>query len=77
MIVYVFQNGDTDLFAYSADKTGANIPPRDARYVWFLRGTRTDLQSLPTPEAAHILADLIQLGFHLFKSNAEASFTAQ
>jgi hypothetical protein len=68
--VYVFQNGDSDLYAYSWDKTGSNIPPRDPRYVWLLRGEVGDLKNiLPAAEASHVLRDLIELGFHLFKSD--------
>ena len=77
MVVYVFQNGNTDLYAYSMDKTGANIPPRDPRYVWMLRGAITDPQSnFPVPEVARILADLIELGFHLFKSDTDPTSSA-
>lgn len=73
MVVYLFQNGDTDLFAYSMDKTGASIPPRDPRYVWLLRGTIPEPhRNLPAAEASRILGDLHELGFHLFKSNNPA-----
>ena len=65
MVVYIFQNGDADLFAYSIDKTGANIPPRDRRYVWLLRSAIPDLRRvLPAAKADRVLADLTQLGFN-------------
>ena len=70
MRAYVFQNGESDLYAYSVDKTGANIPPRDPRYIWLLRGEIADLQrTLPAAEVGTIHRDLIELGFHLFKSD--------
>jgi hypothetical protein len=40
--IYVFQLGSWDLFAYSLDKTGANIPHRFGQ-CWMLRGTLASL----------------------------------
>lgn len=62
MVVHVFRTDDTDLLASSLDKTGADIPPRDYRFVGILCDALPDFRVLPQTKAPDIL---VELGFHL------------
>ena len=67
--MYLFQNQDTDLYAYSVDETGANIPPFNGHYLWLLRAHIRDVEQLDgwaPDERISLLDDLMTLGFHFF-----------
>jgi hypothetical protein len=67
--MYLFQNQETDLYAYSVDMTGANIPPFDGPYRWLLRNHTQEVEELDgwgPDERVGLMDDLMTLGFHLF-----------
>jgi hypothetical protein len=70
--MYRFEALGMDLCAFSTDKTGANIPPYNGRYIWLLRDTIEHAQHLYDwdPQQLQVLLhDLTTLGFHLFKDD--------
>lgn len=69
---FLFQCGETDLFAVSLDRTGANIPIAGCDYGWLLRG-EFELgvqQPVPAPiEPERILAGIAAHGYFVWHIN--------
>ena len=66
--IFVFQCGDTDLYALTLYRSGDNLPAEECEASWIYRAkllmTRQSLETLPLdPEAA--IADLKEHGFFL------------
>ena len=69
-MAYLFQCGESDLFAVSHDRTGANIPRAQCAQGWFLRdkfrlGIR---EPIPAPiEPEPILRGIAADGYYIWR----------
>ena len=68
---YLFQCGDEDLFAVSADKAGTNIPRSSCTQGWMLRqefrlGTEDPVPAAIDPEP--ILRGIFAKGFYIWRA---------
>jgi hypothetical protein len=77
-MAYLFQCGDTDLFAIALDGTGASIPTVHCAQPWFLReqfplGVQHSLPINVNPEL--VLAGLVGDGYFVWRNGGAAKPT--
>jgi hypothetical protein len=66
--LYLFQSGDSDVYAYSLDPTGANIPPTTLKDPWLLRGTIGDVQTGVPAQHLDLMGDMLaRQGYFVFQ----------
>jgi hypothetical protein len=72
MVIYLFQDNDTDVFALSTDRTGANIPSVDSWTNWRFRDSIADLEfsdGWNMNDFRCEMEDLTRQGFHIFRGD--------
>ena len=62
--LYLFQCRDTNRYAISIDKTGANIPPTPTHPHWLVRGELSSGELAITN--AGVLDEVVERGFAIF-----------
>ena len=72
MVFFLFQDGDTDLFAFSTDRTGANIPRVERSTQWLLRDRVIELkfaEGYDLDDFQPVLDALDTDGFYLYRGD--------
>jgi hypothetical protein len=64
--IYIFQCGDGDLYAFSVDKTGCNLPASACKAGWLPRGQLSPSELIDAQYAEAITA-ISEQGFSILK----------